>query len=271
MPAKFWLRAGRWAQPAMRWKRDRGDRVTTAFDRIASEYDQLWTRSTVGYLQREAVWRHIGDLFKAGQTALDIGCGTGEDALRLMRAGLRVRAIDASGEMVRIARDRGVDAEILWIEDCRVLDQHFDAVLSNFGALNCVEDLDSLREPLARMVRPGGYLAICLLGRFCVWETAWALLHRQPSKAFRRWRKSVMSSLGVRVFYPSRKRLEAAFRPRFTLVSWFGIGLCVPPSYVTGLSTGVLQKLDAFDRRVAHWPVLRGWSDHRLFVFVRSS
>lgn len=245
------------------------------FDKLASQYDRLWTRSTVGLLQREAVWRHIRPLFQPGQTALDLGCGTGEDALRLMQAGLRVHAIDASSEMVRIARDRGVDAETLPIEDCARLHESFngsfDMALSNFGALNCVEDLESLREPLARLVRPGGCLAICVIGRFCLWETAWALLRRQPAKAFRRWRKSAMSSLGIQVFYPSRKRLEAAFHPRFTLVDWRGIGLSVPPSYVTGLSDGVLGKLDAFDRRVAHWPWLRGFADHRLFVFIRDS
>jgi SAM-dependent methyltransferase len=173
--------------------------------------------------------------------------------------------------MVRIARDRGVAAEILSIENCGHLEGSFDIVLSNFGALNCVEDLESLREPLGRLVRPGGYLAICVIGRFCAWETAWMLLRGHLAKAFRRWRKSVMSSLGIRVFYPSTNHLKAVLRPRFTLVSWCGIGLCVPPSYVTGLSDGFLRMLDAFDRRIAHWPVLRGWSDHHLFVFVRSS
>ena len=244
--------------------------MTAAFDQIAPQYDQIWTRSAVGRLQREAVWRHIGVLFERGETVLDLGCGTGEDALGLMGAGLRVRAIDASSEMVRIARDRGVDAEVLSIENCGLLNDTFHAVLSNFGALNCVEDLESLAEPLARLIRPGGYMAICIIGRFCAWETAWALLRGQPAKAFRRWRKSVISSLGIRVFYPSRRRLEAAFRPKFTLVKWCGIGLFVPPSYVTGLSAGLLGKLDAFDRRVAHWPLLRGLCDHRLFVFVRN-
>jgi SAM-dependent methyltransferase len=245
--------------------------VTAAFDQLASEYDRLWTRSPVGHLQREAVWRHIGALFEPRQVVLDLGCGTGEDARRLIEDGLRVRAIDASGEMVRIARDRGVDAQTLAIEECGLLEGSFDAVLSNFGALNCVEDIESLHQPLARLVRPGGVMAICVIGRFCAWETAWALLHRQPAKAFRRWRKSARSSLGIRVFYPSRKRLETAFSPGFTLMGWCGIGLCVPPSYVTRLSDGFLQKLDAIDRRIAHWPLLRGLSDHRLFVFVRNS
>jgi hypothetical protein len=79
-----------------------------------------------------------------------------------------------------------------------------------------------------------------------------------------------MSSLGIRVFYPSKHDLESAFRPQFTLLSWRGIGLSVPPSYVNGLSEVFLQKLDALDQRLAHWPVLRGLSDHRLFIFVRN-
>lgn len=244
--------------------------TSAAFDDLASQYDRLWIRSMVGQLQREAVWRHIRPLFKPGQSVLDLGCGTGEDALTLMGAGLRVRAIDASLGMVKIARDRGVNAGVLPIEHCGLLYGNFDVVLSNFGALNCVEDLQSLREPLGRLVHPGGHLAICLIGGFCLWETVWALSRAQPAKAFRRWRGNAMSSLGFRVFYPSKGHLEAALRPQFRLVSWRGIGLSVPPSYVAGLSVRLLRKMDALDRRVAHWPVLRGLCDHRLFVFRRT-
>jgi ubiquinone/menaquinone biosynthesis C-methylase UbiE len=243
----------------------------TAFNNLAAKYDRLWTRTTVGQLQREAVWRHVGSLFKPGRCVLDLGCGTGEDARRLMDAGMRVRAIDSSAEMVRIARDRGVDAELLAIEECGRLNETFDVVLSNFGALNCVESLDSLSEPLARLVKPGGHLAICVIGRFCIWETGWALLRGQFAKAFRRWRRSAMSSLGFRVLYPSTQRLKAALHPQFKLVDWRGIGLTVPPSYVTSLSAATLNKLDALDRRAAHWPILRAFADHRLFVFIREA
>jgi hypothetical protein len=41
--------------------------MIAAFDHIAPQYDQLWTRSAVGHLQREAVWRHIGVLFEPGR------------------------------------------------------------------------------------------------------------------------------------------------------------------------------------------------------------
>src|SRR5271154_4792276 len=105
-----------------------------AFDTLASRYDELWTRSVVGRSQRASVWRHIDPLFQAGETVLDLGCGTGEDALHLAAAGVRVRAFDKSSEMVRIASERGVEASVLPIEQIGELTGTYDGVISNFGA-----------------------------------------------------------------------------------------------------------------------------------------
>jgi ubiquinone/menaquinone biosynthesis C-methylase UbiE len=59
-----------------------------AFDRIAARYDEFWTCSPVGRLQREAVWRRLDKLFNDGDALLDLGCGTGEDAVHFMRNGI---------------------------------------------------------------------------------------------------------------------------------------------------------------------------------------
>jgi ubiquinone/menaquinone biosynthesis C-methylase UbiE len=244
--------------------------MTTAFDTLASRYDDLWTCSAVGRSQRSAVWRHIDPLFRPGDAVLDLGCGTGEDALHLMHAGLQVRAIDSSCEMVRIARSRGVEAYVLPIERINEIEGQFDGILSNFGALNCVARMDLLREPLARLVRPGGYLVICLIGRFCFWETASYLLRGQPRKAIRRWSgKSVSFSLGLTVYYPSLKQTRRAFAPDFELLRWSGIGLTVPPSYIGDLPPRTIEAFHALDRHVSHLPLLRPAADHRLFIFIR--
>ena len=145
----------------------------------------------------------------------------------------------------------------------------FDGVISNFGAMNCIRDLDAVREHLARLMRPGGYLAICVMGRFCLWETAWYALRGQPGKAFRRWRQG-NSSLGVPVFYPSIKQIRKSFTPDFKLVSWNGVGIAVPPSYVTGLSNRFLTKLAVFDHQVSHLSPVRELSDHRLLIFKKT-
>jgi SAM-dependent methyltransferase len=243
-----------------------------AFDRIAPRYDEFWTCSPVGRLQREAVWRRLDKLFNEGDSLLDLGCGTGEDAVHFMRHGVSVRTIDASSAMVRIARSRGVDASVLEIEQLNRVQGCFDGVISNFGAFNCVANLHALRPVLARLIRPGGHLAVCILGHFCLWETAWHFLQGKPGKARRRWRGEQFSeSLQIPVRFLSVRNLARAFHPEFTLRDWRGIGAFVPPSYVRGLPLSVLQGLGTLDRFVAHLPLLRALADHRLVVFVRKA
>lgn len=244
--------------------------MAAAFDSVAARYDELWTRSNVGRLQRGAVWRAVDGLWRPGQAILDLGCGTGEDALHFMGAGVRVQAIDASEEMVRVSRARGADAMRVAIEEIASLAGPFDGAISNFGALNCIADLRGIREPLAELLRPGAYFAACTIGRFCLWETAWYLLHASPGKAFRRWRGSAASkSLGVRVYYHSIRELERALAPQFALRAWRGIGGLVPPSYVS-LPAPLLEAFDSIDRQVAGWPLGRAMADHRLAIFVRT-
>jgi hypothetical protein len=172
--------------------------------------------------------------------------------------------------MVRASRDRGVDANVLAIEELKNHDGIYDGAISNFGPLNCVFDPARLRCPLARLIRPGGHLAICVMGRFCLWETIHFLSRRQIRKASRRWGGiSDSASLGVPVCYPSVRRLRRALAPDFFLRGMAGIGVCVPPSYISTLTPKFLAHCDAIDRRIAHRRFFRALSDHRLLVFVR--
>jgi SAM-dependent methyltransferase len=241
-----------------------------AFDKLADRYDRLWSETAIGREQRTAVWRRIDPLFDAGNRVLDLGCGTGVDARHLIERGVEVSGIDASKEMVRVARARGVDARQLPVEALGELRGEFDGIISNFGALNCVSDLESVARALGHLIRAGGYAAICLAGRCCAWETVHYLSRMEFRRAFRRWNpKGSEASLGVHVEYPSIRELVRLFRPDFRLLGWYGIGLCVPPSYVSGLSETRLTRLAAVDRRFAHRRVLRALADHRLVVFQR--
>ena len=242
------------------------------FDLLAADYDRTWTNSGIGRLQRDAVWRHMLPLFRPGHRVLDLGCGTGEDAIRLSREGVSVRALDASAEMVRIARSRGVDAEVASIECLDAFTGPFDGVISNFGALNCVEDLPSLRLSLRRMVSPNGYLVFCLMSRFCLMESLHYLRNFQFERAARRWSGHTYAArLGLRVFYPTAGQLERAMAPDFRLIRTVGIGLISPPSYVPGLSSPSLTLRATIDQRAGGWPLLRSIADHQLFIFNRSA
>jgi ubiquinone/menaquinone biosynthesis C-methylase UbiE len=243
---------------------------TSPFDRIATSYRNLWDESDAGGLQRNAVRRCMEPLVRAGDRILDLGCGTGEDALRLADLGAVVTGIDASPEMVRIARSRGVDATVCRIENVTGPAASFEGAVSNFGALNCVRDLPALRAPLARLIAPGGYLVICVMGRFCLWETVWYLVRGDIGKAVRRWKGSADSSLGPRVYYPSIGQIAESFSPAFRLDKIAGIGILVPPSFVRGLPRDLTRRFARIDRRIAGWPVSRALGDHRVLIFRRA-
>jgi ubiquinone/menaquinone biosynthesis C-methylase UbiE len=237
------------------------------FDHIASEYEKLWSGTKAGQFQREAVWRYTAHLFRAGSHVLDLGCGTGDDALWLAAHGVIVTGIDASAEMARVACERGVDARHCAIENIREIRGTFDAVWSNFGALNCVEHLRDLRQPLARAINPEGWLVVCMMSRVCLWETIWYTLHGNFRKATRRWSGETSSSVARRVFYPTIRSVCRAFAPEFTLESLHGVGFAVPPSYVSGISNSTIDRLAAIDKHLASWPILRSLSDHHLLIF----
>ena len=240
-----------------------------AFDAIARRYDQVWTESPAGRAQRDLVWREWDPVFSPNDRILDIGCGTGVDAAHYASRGVIVEGVDRSLEMIRIAQARGgFSARVLGAEELADLEGPYDGAYSNFGALNCVADLGGVSANLARLIRPGGVLAICTLGRFCAWEFLYYSVRGRFRKALRRARGSAKSSLGIDVSYPSVARLENAFRPAFKLRGWMGIGLTVPPSYVW-LPALLVRLFGVCDRTLARLPLLRGLADHRLILLVR--
>lgn len=259
-------------------------RVETApspFDELAPAYDESFTRSTLGARMRAAVWRRLDGAFQAGSRVLELGCGTGEDAVHLARRGVRVLATDPAAAMVREARAKADGAGVGDLVETRVLDAArldglgdgpFDGAFSNFGALNCVPRLAPVAEGLARLVRPGGRVRLCLMGRYAPWEWAWFLAQGRRDAAFRRLSRGGVEWRGLRVFYPPLRELKRTFAPGFRLAGARAVGALLPPSYAEAWAARhprLLGALDALERRLEALPPLPSLADHVLLELER--
>jgi ubiquinone/menaquinone biosynthesis C-methylase UbiE len=253
------------------------------FDTLAQDYDRDFGR-TLGQLYRRAAWRWLDRAFQPGDHVLEMSCGTGEDALHLSGRGVRVLATDPSEGMLEVARsklppaepDTGVTFHQLAIEQVGALaaeyEGHFDGAFSNFGGLNFVKDIREVSRSLARLLKPGAPVVLCVVGRFVPWEWAWFVAQRQPRKAFRRLGKNGAVWKGVRVWYPTIRQTIRAFAAEFRVRRRGGLGMLLPPPYAEAWGARhprLLETLYRWERRVESWPATTWLGDHYLVELQR--
>jgi SAM-dependent methyltransferase len=256
-----------------------------AFDEAAATYDSEFSGTAIGMRLRESVWSRVAPFVRPGLHTLDLGCGTGEDSLWLARNGCRVTAADGSPAMLeqvgakaaRFGLAHRIRTTPLDLNAPHSAPPHghpFDLVISNFGAINCVDDLGSLGRALADWMKPGGVLALVFMGRFCAWESVYYLA-RLDRRATRRWRGRAEASIGrktLSIRYWSNRELQQALAPSFRPLASHGIGTFLPPSYLfhwLDRRPGLLRALSLCERGAGQlWPFSR-MGDHTLVILRR--
>jgi SAM-dependent methyltransferase len=253
---------------------------TSPFDQLAGDYDQSFTHSACGATLRALVWERLPAVFGTSQHILELGCGTGEDAILLARAGHRVFAIDASAEMIRIARLKAMSAglagriefRVMPIESLQTLppELKFDGVFSNFGAINCVADIPRLAGTLVARLVDGAPLLFVVMGRYVPWEWAWYLAHGDAKRAFRRLRKGGAEWRGLRIHYPTPRELSRSLAPNFDVRRRASLGFALPPSYASAWldrAPRALAALAGIERATCR--VTAGLADHFMLEALR--
>jgi SAM-dependent methyltransferase len=253
-----------------------------AFDDMAGTYDATFTNTKVGRVLREIVWSRLEQVFRPSQRILELGCGTGEDAVRLASSGVSVVATDPSSRMIQMAHRKALMADCQQRIEFRCVAMEdvgsfadgevFDGVLSNFGAVNCVQNLQTLIADVADRLSPGAPLLWVVMGRHAPWEWFWYIARGQWRKAWRRLRAGGTQWRGMTISYPTPAQLRSLLQPYFTVTRLAPLGVVLPPSYAgawlerSPIAMSILTCLERWAQRSS---MLASWSDHFIVEAVR--
>jgi ubiquinone/menaquinone biosynthesis C-methylase UbiE len=258
-----------------------------AFDTLAASYDATFTESIIGSYLRNRVHDRLALHFASGSHVLELGCGTGADALWLAQQQVEVTATDTSNEMLRIAAQKAAAQPNLhiqqldlrtWLPDDTDANR-YDGVFSNFGPLNCLTEWKTLSQHLYKILKPGAIAAFGVMSPACLWEPIWHGLHGNWKTATRRWQKQVdfqpsSTSERIQVTYPSIKRLRQDMETHFECISVMPLGVFVPPSDVYGAvekRRWLLDGLLSLEKRFGNHPLLAPFGDHYWIEFRKRS
>ena len=249
------------------------------------------TAGEIFQLLRARTHRVFTRCFAPGARVLEIGCGTGADTRFLAARGVQVTACDPSEEMVcrtlrRLAREDlerracvvpcGVE-EIETYLQALDLPTRFDGIVSNFGALNCVQHLAPLSALVRRHLEPGGVVLLGLMSRMCAVEAVYFAATLRPRLATRRLGDAPVNvrvaGIDVPTYYHRVRDVCHALGPDVKLAAVEGVGVTIPPPYLEPrwqtLPRPVRSALASVDGWLARWPPFNRVGDHVLLRFLK--
>lgn len=227
--------------------------IGAAYDSIAEDYDEHLARD--GWVRR-ILWQHFERVFRSGDRIVDVGCGTGIDAVHLASQGIRVTALDVSPKMVAQMRAKLARSSLTSMVDVQVgdvidlaagLEGSFAGIISSFAALNTV-DLSAFSEVAGRLLSSQGRLICHMLS---------------PGHFSRR----TMSTAGERAVHIGGETVRhhsltadevyrRFFAANFVVREVYGLGLVLRGPIQRGIPERLLPFLGRIDRRLGSVPVL---------------
>lgn len=256
--------------------------VNRGFTRQSHAYDEADAGNVILQDLRRQVYDHVEKFLAPSSNILELNAGTGIDAMHFVAHGHQVHATDLSDGMIHQIRNKISENNLSYRLTCQqvsfenlaeVSETNFDYVFSNFGGLNCCEDLSRVTRHLPALLKPGAYVTWVIMPPVCTWELLW-ILKGNFRQAFRRFRKggtiAHLEGEYFRTYYHSLKSIRSAFGKSFHLVESEGLAALSPPPHRADFPLKhprLYRMMREMDGHFRHGFPFNRWGDHIIVTF----
>jgi len=266
--------------------RDYYGEVAGAFDSAAEEYDFTINRNFINTWIRRRSLQVLRRLVRPDDLLIEVGCGTGAEAMEVSDWVSQIIATDVSARMTDLvrtkARARGKENSVIPLtvraaeisKVAEVLGGRRSRLAYSFnGALNCEPDLGSFVSQLHSLLEPDGYFVCSIRNTTCASEMVSHALVLQFSKGTPRRLQPTMVSVGgvdIPSTYYSPFEFASRFRPLFTPVDVIALPALIPPAYLNGYYLklrGIPWLLERLEPLLSGIAPFNRLGDQTLFVF----
>lgn len=126
------------------------------YDSRAESYAAEWYPNA---LMLPTIREFLGALSLGKPRVLDLGCGPGNESMRLAREGAEVTGLDFSGECIRIARERNPGLRFLEMDYFDITEAigHFDGIFACSSLIHLKDDVvEAVLGLLRKVLAPKG-------------------------------------------------------------------------------------------------------------------
>ena len=214
------------------------ENINSAFSSIYEEYETLSKENYCDIYRRNIIRKHVEAFLDPKDAILEINAGSGIDAVYFAENGYNVLATDIADTAEIYVNNKIKEQGLtnLEFQKCSFTDlksienRKFNHIFSNYGGLNCAENLEEIFSQFKDLLQPSGYVSLVIMPKIYPWEMATIL--KGNKNAFRRWKKNGafanVNNHSIPTFYYSPKQIKRAMGNDFTAVSTKNIGTFYP-------------------------------------------